>query len=328
MIEATGAAQFAVSANGGALVYLEGATVRAERDLVWVDRQGRSQPLLKDRTFSGPRLAPDGTRLAYATTEGLNSDIQIVDLGRSTTMQLTTHRGEDFGPTWSPDGARVAFASEIGEEDGEVGPGLAWSAGGGAVPERLLKTPGMGEWDLPTSFTLDRPGLVFSGRRVGTRWDVFFLPLAGDRRPQALVQSPFDDYDAAVSPDGRWVAYVTDETGQDEVCIRPIWRADAERYTVSSNGGTEPCWSPKGHELFYRDGDRMMVADIDQRTGLPVGAARLLFTGRFLHRDFPGGPRNYDVDKQGRFVIVARKSDSRPRVIHVLLGWAGLIGQK
>jgi Tol biopolymer transport system component len=319
MIESTGGAQFSVTAGGGTLAYVEGETAR---NLVWVDRQGRSQPLLENGTFFGPRLSPDDTRVAYATTEGSNTDVRIFDLTRGTKSRLTSHPGEDFEPVWSPDGRRLAFASEIGEDEGEVGPGLAWkSVDSSDRPERLLKTPIIGEWDFPTSWTPKGAALVFSGKRIATGWDVFLLPLAGERRPRPLVQTAFDEYDAVVSPDGRWIAYVTDETGQDEVCVLPL-DATGGRRPVSTNGGTEPCWSRDGRELFYRDGDKVMVVSVDGRTGFPAGVPRMLFSERFLPRDWPGGPRNYDVDGHGRFVMVARKSDIRPQTIHVLLNWA------
>jgi dipeptidyl aminopeptidase/acylaminoacyl peptidase len=163
----------------------------------------------------------------------------------------------------------------------------------------------------------------FAGKRDLTGWDLFRLtPPNGPIVP--VVQTQFDEHDADVAPDGRWIAFVTNETGRDEV---RIVRPDGNGARVlSANGGSEPSWSRDGRELFYREGDRMIVVPLERSTGLLSGTPKVLFDGRYLPCEWPGGPRNYDAARDGsKFVMVARKLDVRPRTIHVIVNWPALI---
>jgi Tol biopolymer transport system component len=329
MIESTGGVQLAVASRGGGVVYVQGETVPTERDLVWVDRLGRRKPLTGHGTFLfGPRLSPDDGRVAYAITDASNTDLWVFDVARGTPSRLTQHQGEDYGPVWSPNGTQLAFASEIGQDEGEKGPVLAWMAADRTkAPERFpLRTPTSGEWDTPTSWMRDG-SLVFNGMRVATGYDVYRLPPGGDRRPVPLANSTFGEYGGEVSPDGRWFAYVSDETGQEQVYVRPFDGGGGPT-RISANGGAEPCWSRKGDELFFRDGEKMMAVSVLPGTTFKAGVPQTLFTGDFDLCPWPGaGPRNYDVALDGRFVMVARKTDARPQVIRWLLNWRDALRQ-
>lgn len=152
MTAANGAAQFTVAANG-MLAYIAGDSRPTQHELVWVDRTGRTQSLLDDgRTYEHPRLSPDGTQLAFTSPEGANFEVWIRDLIRGSNTRVTTHPDEDFEPVWSPDGKRLVFASEIDEEP--PNPGLAWIAGIGDRPERLLRSPET-DWEFPVSWSPD-----------------------------------------------------------------------------------------------------------------------------------------------------------------------------
>jgi Tol biopolymer transport system component len=318
MTEWTGVAQYAVAAAGRVIAYVQGEETMTERNLVLVDRDGRQQPVLVEGSIFGPRFSPDGTRVAYAITKTSNTDIEILDVKRGTTTRVTSHPGEDFGPVWRADGQMLAFASEIGQDEGEPGQGLAMkSPDGTEMPARLLKTPTPGEWECPTCWA-NSGAIVFNGRRAATGFDVCLLQKPGSPDVRDLVATPFDEYDGDVSPDGRWLAYVSDEDGQEQVYVQPL--QGGERKAVSRGVGTEPCWSRDGRELFYRDDDRMMAVAVLPGDAFQPGATREVFRGQFDPAPWPGaGPRNYDVDANGNFIMVARKSDVRPQAVHVLL---------
>jgi serine/threonine-protein kinase len=314
-----GAAQFSIASNG-TLTYVAGNATPTEHEVVWVDPTGRVDTLLDGRMYEDPRLSPDGTQLAFTSAEGANLDIWVRDLRRGSNARVTSHPGEDFEPVWSPDNVRLAFASEIDEDPGNPGPGLAWIAGSGARPEQLLRSPGFGNWEFPVSWSPDGQWLMFARTRLGTSRDLVLLPTSGSREPTVFLETPADESGATFSPTGGWIAYASDETGQAEVYVRPFPGPGAP-ITISTGGGNEPRWSRDGSELFYRSGNRMMAVTIAGGGELKPGSPTTLFEGSFEMKGYGGGSANYDVGRDGRFVMVRRKNQLRQSAIHVVLNW-------
>jgi len=316
---ANGAAQFAVAA-GGTLAYVEGSTTVSEHEIVWVGRDGSAETLLDNgHRFSSPALSADGNLLALMSPTGPNLDIWVLDIERTSLTRWTTHTGEDFAPVWGPGGS-LAFASEVGEDFGEPGPGLAWMSGPGQPPERLLETPGVGNFDSPTSWSRDGRWLLLSVARDRIGDDILLFDRE-TREAEPWLQTSFIENGARFSPDGRWVAYMSDQSGRREIYVRPF-QAPGDTLQISNNGGEEVVWSPDGTELYYREGDRLMAVTLVEDATLTASRPQLLFEGRFERAIFDGESSNYDVSPDdGRFLMIRRKNPQTPTEIHVVLNW-------
>jgi serine/threonine-protein kinase len=312
MAEQNGAAQFAVG-GGGTLAYLAGGFRANEDELVWVDRQGNTETLLGNgRRFLDPRFSPDGTRLAVTSPTGANFDIWLYDLKRSTFDRLSSHPGEDIQPVWSPNGNHLAMASEIGENLA-----LAWMPDLNAPLQQLTS----GALEFPSSWSPDGRWLVYATREDNVKSDIWVLPMDKSKDPAPLLQSPAKETAGMVSPDGRWIAYVSDFSGRDEVYIQSF-PEPGERIPISNLGGIEPAWRRDGRELFYREGDRLMVVDLGGGPGITPRTPEVLFEGRFRKTLYGSEAANYDVSPDGsRFVMVRQKNLVTPTVIHVVLNW-------
>ena len=244
----SGVAYYAVS-ESGTLAYVSGLGV-ASRALVWVDREGRETGMSTERrAFETPRLSPDGDRVAVTIQpEGGNPDVWVFDIDRGTTTRLTYDAMNGF-PVWAPDGRRIAFTSNrAGGFD------LYWKLADGSVEAELLHRSGNPLF--PDSFSSDGLTLAYTEDSPETASDLWALQVRGDSTP--VVQLPFTESSGAFSPADGWLAYVSDESGRDEVFVRGY--PDGGRWQVSTGGGTEPVWSGDGDELFYRSGNRIMAA--------------------------------------------------------------------
>lgn len=230
--------------KGGLLAYLPGEDLTNSgevKTLVWVDRDGNEETLSLERDFKVPVISPNGQRLAVVIEESGRDDIWIYDLVRNQLSVLTFAIEGDFAPLWTPDGERIVFASN------REGGGL-WSrtADGTGPAEQLLATPGA----LPYSFTPDGTQLVYQ-----LNDDLFLLTLDSDSPPITLMQSEFIVARGVISPNGRWIAYQADYTGQSEIYVRPFPDVEAGgQWMISTEGGEWPKWNADGSELFYRTG--------------------------------------------------------------------------
>jgi Tol biopolymer transport system component len=314
-MEPGGAAHFTFS-DDGSLAYVPGGMLVSDRKLVWVNRQGEVDPLpAEPRVYTSPSLSPDGQLVAVVIREGSNYDVWISEVARGTLTPLTSHPGEDIAPIWTPDGKKVTFASEM---SGPV-PTLWWRSADASVPQELLLERGAGQ--IPTSWSPDGQTLAFT--RLGGP-DIWMLPLAGEEKPWAFLDTEFDESLAMFSPDGRLLAYMSNETGRDDVFVQSFGGSGPRgKRQVSVGGGAEPVWAPDGRDLFYRDGDKMMAVAIETEPELSVGTPRLLFEGRFLpvlSGDDPGG--SYDISLDGqRFLMIKREQDLVPTELIVVLNW-------
>jgi Tol biopolymer transport system component len=297
----------AVSASASGLVaYRTGAGSR--RQLTWVDRSGQALGPLGAPDETGllnPSVSPDGQRVAVARTVQGNSDLWLLDGAR--TSRFTFDAAQDRVPLWSPDGTRIAFASNrAGTYDLYLK-----AASGAGVEEGLLASP---QTKIPTDWSADGRFLLCHSVDPQANSDLWVLPLEGDRTPGVFLQTPFDERYGTFSPDGRWVAYQSNESGRDEIYIRPFGAAAASgagaaaggQWQVSTAGGIYPRWRADGKELFYLNPAGAMMAAPIAVTGatLAPGAPVALFPTRIAGGGTDiGQGRNYDVTRDGRFLI-------------------------
>jgi serine/threonine-protein kinase len=299
----TGLGQFGVS-DDGTLVTITGAT---ERRLVWVDRQGRVDPIpLPKGTYEGLALSPDGRRLAMLVREPSGLDIWVYDLEREVSTKLTLN-GFSWAPIWSPGGDRVVF-SQIQP------PGLfSVASDGGSPPERLTT----GESQVPTGYSPDGSVLAF-GQMSPTGSDIYLLR-TGEPSPTPFLVNPFDEGAARFSPDGRWIAHESSDSGRREIYVRSFPEGSG-RQQISSNGGDQPMWNPRGGELFYREGDRMMVVDVETGARFRAGKPRVLFESRSVRGI--DGPGRFAVSPDGQsFLLTAPSEDAPASRIDVTVNW-------
>ena len=303
-----GTADYSIS-NDGTLIYLPGGTGGLNRTLVWVDRQGLATPLIEDRqAYRRPRLSPDGQRVAVAVQSGLNQDIWIYDIGRGTRMRLTVE-GDNISPVWTPDGKRVTFGSvRDGTRD------LYWKpADGSGQAEPLLNSENS---LIPMSWSPDGKSLVFYEQSpVGGR-DIWVLPRGGDASP--FVATAFNERTPLFSPDGRWLAYVSDESGRDEIYVQP-YPGPGGKWPISTEGGTEPRWAADGRELFYRLGAKMMVVEVQSEPAFSSGRPQLVFEEPYLTDQF--GTSNYDLSPNGQQFLMIKQEQQEGASINVVLNW-------
>ena len=211
----TGAAMFGVARNGS-LVYIPGADAGLNPSrLVAIGRDGAGTPLTEVTGLVWyPRFSPDGSRVAFAAQAGEGTDVWVLDIERGTRTRLTSEGNNRFFPVWSPDGAQVAYADGAGATNRV----LLSSADGSGEPEILLDR---NERQFPTSWTAEGNVMALHTEYPDTARDLYMLPMDGDLTPELFLATPFQERGPSFSPDGRWVAYVSDESGRDEVYVRP-----------------------------------------------------------------------------------------------------------
>jgi Tol biopolymer transport system component/predicted Ser/Thr protein kinase len=296
-----GAAQFSISSMGS-LVYVPGGLqAGVEFTMAWVDRKRTEQPLpAPPHAYGNPRLSPDGRQVVLEIADAGKDDIWIYDLVRDTLTRLT-FEGLNGYPVWTPDGKRVAYRSLAGL------PNIYWKpADGSGTEERLTTVGGLNQ--TPYSFSPDGRTLVYNEFSGKTGYDLWVLPMQGERKPQLFLQTPFNERAPRLSPDGRWLAYVSDESGRYEVYVRPF-PGPGGKWQVSTEGASEVTWSPKGNELFYRTGEqreKMMVVDIQTQPSFSTDKPRQLFEGPYANSAAAGSmAADYSIAADGqRFLML------------------------
>ena len=306
----------ATLASDGTLLYTHGSASTG-RTLALVDAHGASRPLVHLAPVSRnatmyPRLSPDGRRIALMrpAPEG-GADIWVYDVASGTPTRLTSG-GRGGLPEWTPDGQRIVFASE------NRGRSTIWwqAADGSARAERLFDVDGLVRG---APVTPDGHGLVFA-QGVHGSWSIWSVRLDGDPRsriPRPVVTGPYSTAMPAISPDGRWLAYTSSESGRDEVYVRPFPGPGAA-VQASDHGGVEPVWGRDGRRLYYRTGQAMVAASV--RTG-PAFVVR---SRDSLFRDvFTGGMphANYAVMPDGQHFVVLETGEGPGAAAVVVVNW-------
>jgi serine/threonine-protein kinase len=305
------AVYFRVS-DDGSLYFVPG---RNDHFLVRTDRAGRASPLTERRAgYRGPAASPDGRRVAVIIDppdEG-QSDIWILDLDRGAFTRLTSTR-HNLSPQWMADGERVIWSAGPGMRN------LMWRAADGRDPATvLLARPRM---QYPRAVSPDGRLVVFVELASPSNFDLWAYGLPGGGEAFPLVESPFNEMAADVSPNGRWLAYASDESGRPEVYVRGFPEG-SRRWTISTQGGAGPRWSRDGKELFYLEGKRVMAVPVSTEGEFSAGKADFLFEWP----DMLTGDADYDVLNDG-FVFVRRDPLAQLSEFRVIQNWvAGLKG--
>ncbi|MCP5109597.1 MAG: protein kinase, partial [bacterium] len=300
-----------VSADG-TLVYADSVTNR--RQLAWYDRQGNRTETVgrpHDRITS-PSLAPDSSRVAVTGTEEGNTDIWVHDISRALKTRVTFSTEIDTHPVWSPSGDEIAFACFV---DGTFDI-LHQPARSGVDPTRLVTSPLP---DRPEDWSRDGNYLLYRVLERENGYDLRYLQRDGQGNFQShpYLETRFREYSAKFSPNTRYVAYCSNETGSYEVYVRSF--PDGERkWQVSSNGGGQPRWSRDGAELFYVEGNTLVAVPVNTGDSFAMGDARKLFS----HPSLSGITPDYDVSANAsRFLIPDPVGEPRQPAIHVVENW-------
>jgi serine/threonine-protein kinase len=320
MVEQRGAAYFSLSENGS-LAYILGPFIKSAQALGWVDLKGNIEDLDFPAPDRGIRLSTDG-RMALATRmpdAGTNHEIWIYELERGVSRPLTDQKIDSYWAVWSPDGNALVFAAS---SDGtKTLPLYRAAADGSQAPEPFL--PAGGSWLMPYSWGPGEKLLAFQ-RGGADNTDIWMFPTTGDRKPYPVLSAPYFEVHPAISPDGRWLAYASNESKRFEVKIRPMTGSGAI-VQVSSDGGWEPVWSRDGSTLYFRNltGTKMMAVPVEPGPVLRVGVPKLLFENNRLVGGMAWG-RNYDVSPDGKrfLVITSSPPPTPPTEYHVILNWA------
>jgi Tol biopolymer transport system component len=332
-VDPSGSAAFAVSGSG-TLVYIPRPTVAPLRALVRVDHTGQTSLLSETRAaYTHPRLTRDGKRLAVAIESETGSDIWVYDLERGSRTRLT-NGGLNRYPVWAHDGLSVTFQSArsgsvtiyalgLNSAGGDPTPliqfgsdssGLSRSVAGllpGSMPTFTAANP-----HFPMAWSPDGLNLAFDERKPSAERDIWILPKEG--APAPFLMTSFDEWAPAFSPDGKWLAYVSDESGRTEVYVQP-YPGPGGKWPVSTGGGTEPAWSPDGDKLYFRHRDQLVSVAVTLGTEFKAGRTQPVFESRYETID---GARNYDVSADGKtFVVVRSEGSAEPDRFNVVLNW-------
>ena len=302
----TNVAAVSVSA-GGLVAYRTGASSR--RQLTWVDRAGKALGALgapDENGLNSPSVSPDGHRAVVHRVLQGNTDLWLLDGTR--TSRFTFDAALDRSPIWSPDGTRIVFSSRR-TGTGDLYLGAASRPGAETL---LLASP---QQKIPTDWSADGRFLLYDSTDPQTNRDLWVLPMEGDPTPRVFLKTLFNEGFGTFSPDGRWVAYQSDESGRNEIYVRPftaaaapgaVVTAAAGQWQVSTAGGIHPRWRSDGRELYYLSPSGAMMAASIVVTGTSVapGAPVALFPTRVFGGGTDGGlARNYDVTRDGRLLI-------------------------
>ena len=304
---ATGATQYDVADNG-TLIY-QGGTAPGS-SLMWADTRGATLAFPTEQIYYDPRVSPDGRTVAAEVLDD-GDDIWVLDLGRGTQTKISMGVEEDETPAWSPDSAWVAW-STIRDDGQRV---ILRRRADASGPEEVL-------WSGPehahvSMYAPDGGSLLFEKQMASANTDVWLLPLDAPGAERLVLGSPFNEVHARLSPDGRWLAYASDEAGLSQVYVQPFPDLDA-RFQISSSGGGEPVWSRDGRRLFYRGNGAMWAVSVAAGDTFDPGVAERLFVDRFDNKAL--SHTGYDVGPDGRFLVIGHASP-QTELLTVVLNW-------
>jgi serine/threonine protein kinase/Tol biopolymer transport system component len=318
---------------GGHIVFLDGPpSTTPDRSVLCLDRAGKEKPLpVPPGEYFSARFSPDGGRISLTRSEGLRVMITIFDRARNIMTTLTPEPGSHFTAVWSPDGRRVAFSRFVDKM-----PTLTVKNADGSGEVELL-TEETGDAEFANSWSPDGKIILYTVAYTADRGPKrqllstdLWLVSPGDRRSaRPFFESSFRETGGTFSPDGRWVAYVSDESGVPEVYVRPFPGPGAA-VKVSNGFGIEPLWSRDGRELYYRSGDnaeKFLTVEFRGSPTLTISAPRLLFSSPLVVGGREDMSREYDVSADGQFVALRTVRTQEPdRQLAIVTNWAKTFG--
>jgi eukaryotic-like serine/threonine-protein kinase len=306
------------AAGDGTVVYISGGLSRGPRHIVWVDRGGtQTRALEQALEFPRyPRLSPDGSRLAITAGPAVEGNVWVHYLGGTSRPPVRlTFENHNLFPIWFPDGKRILYLTR-----GRTNYLNAVAADGSSVEPETLATNG--EPQVPLTWVPGTDLVLVAQVTAERRQDLELFHMTG-RTWRHWLQTRFDELEARVSPDGKWVAYTSDQTGQPEVWLRSFLDAGGP-LRISPDGGRDAVWSPDGRELFYRNGSRMMAVKLAPVAPVASAAPTIrlespqqLFEGGFE----PGSQRAFDVAPDGRFLMIAAGTRDSSASIVLVRNW-------
>jgi serine/threonine protein kinase/Tol biopolymer transport system component len=295
----------------GALVYVPASVAATNDRLLWVDRSGAETEITSGPgTWVHPRLSPDGMRISLDihSPDGMR-DVHIYDLSRGQMRALTT-TGTTWETEWRPDGKHIATSSAF--TPGQWS--LLWVPTDFSGPPELLHRSSRA---IPTNWSPDGMTLLFQEYIEGGIWK---LSLEGGRTAELVLRPRANERFPTFSPDGKWIAFVADESGRSEVFVHSFPDL-GPRHRISIDGGTEPLWAPDGKELFFRQGDEMLVVDVSFAPAFKAGRPRVLFSGDYDAAP-ASGHQHYGISRDGRkFLMIEHGRTAGPHEVHVVLNW-------
>ena len=321
--DSPGTGFFDVSENG-VLIYQTGDSL-SEKRITWFDRAGKELSAGERGSYETLRLSPDGTKIAYVVVGDRNKDIWVEELARGVQMRLTKDPGDHGNPTWSPDGSRILFGRDKG---------IYQMNSNGAGGKELLASWNTSQAGWPTSWSPDGRFILYVRGTPGGIQDVEILPLVGDRKPRLFVQNAFD---GQFSPDGRWVAYTSTESGKHQIYVVPFDATKVldtqpgtvtsltDRYQISASRGALARWRGDGKEIFYLEPtlrQMMMAVEVDGRgNSFAPRKEQALFK-------LPGGFGFYDAAPDGKRFVTGILKVNPNTPLTLVVNWTALLGNK
>jgi serine/threonine protein kinase/Tol biopolymer transport system component len=311
----SGGAEYDV-APSGLLAYVPGTARAPQSSLVWVDRQGVGKKLPTPlNNYSNPRISPDGKLLAVQIATSGPADIWIYDFGRNTLTRVT-FGGNNAAPIWTPDSRKVIYRSI------QSSPSFrSKRADGTGTEEIVLPNSSFSEINaastVPFSVSPDGKTLLYGGRGPSGTVVTYVLSLDGRLTSHPYLDATRRLTSARFSPDGRWVAYVSNESGRDEVYVQPFPGSEG-KWMISVDGGSYPRWAPNGREVFFLSGSKVMSVPVETQSTFKAGTPRGLFENRGY-----SGLGNYDVAPDGEHFLMIMQDDAAvsPNQLNLVLGW-------
>jgi Tol biopolymer transport system component len=271
-------------------------------------------------------LSPSGRQVAFM--EGDPPDIFLYDFERQAKTRLTNHPSVDHLPVWSPDGARIVFDShrQGPGAEGSLGAGLYEKPSNGATAEQTILDREAGVQHSPRDWAADGSTLIFAKQGQGGRWNLWGLPLAGNRKPFPYRSVEFNENEAALSPNGQFLAFTSNESGRNEVIVQPFPDPSRGRWQISTEGGATPRWRGDGRELYYIDlKGRLMGLSVTTAPDFNIQQTTLTIQTPLPLPIPSGGLSLYDVTKDGqRFLMTVPIAGTNATPISVRLNWPAL----
>ncbi len=312
-------AHYSVSDDGTLVYVLE--SVFTDRSLVWVDRFGNEEAISIDpRPFFWPRVSPSGDQISVTIEHPSGSDLWLFSLARGTSTRITFDEPVETAAVWDPNGRHIYYSSNRVDDLFRV------TTDGTGIIDQLTDTA---TYQYANSITPDGRQLIYEESGTATKWNLAVLTLSDEPTSEYLLQTEFNELDGQVSPDGLWLAYTSDRSGQPEIYLRPYPDINSAVWQISSRGGRNPVWAKTGKEIFYLGPTDMMVVAIENQPEFVPGLPEALFDYQDKYTIIR--IRNFDVDPAGgRFIMVKKSSDESTltdRII-VVQNWLDEVTQK